>query len=142
MELESLLHAHPDTLSGEMRRQETQVVEGRSNGRDEQWVVGLDDLERRRLDLSERIDDESHDDDAIRRVAAQRVRVRRTHLTGEQVRSLIRHVAVDGVTQAGPERQRCRDNAAAHAADFDLDTDSAIIYAASAERLAEYLAKA
>ncbi len=33
-------------------------------------------------------------------------------------------------------------NAAAHASDFDLDTDSAIIYAGSAERLADYLAKA
>jgi len=33
-------------------------------------------------------------------------------------------------------------NAAAHASDFDLDSGSAIIYAGSANRLAEYLRKA
>ena len=56
--------------------------------------------------------------------------------------SLVEAKILDKNKQGIFGRLRRLRNAAAHAADFDLDTDSAIIYAASAERLAEYLAKA
>ena len=61
----------------------------------------LQNLQRRRLDVAERVDDESNDDESVGPTIAQTIRVRRPHLPGQQIWRLVRRTLVDRISRRG-----------------------------------------
>ena len=95
VELEALLHARAHALSGKACWREVQPRKGRLHRADEQWVSCLDDGERWRLDVAERIEHEAHEDIAVWCGGAEHIGIIRSELAGQEVGRVVGDAAFD-----------------------------------------------